>query len=308
VAVAKRLGYPVIIKAAGGGGGKGMRVVHNDMSLRNGYFLAQREAGAAFKDPSVYLESYIEGARHIEVQILRDNDGNGVHLGLRDCSLQRRHQKLIEESPPPGLPSRQCEAICKAALRLAAAVKYVNAGTVEFLVDRRGRFYFMEVNARLQVEHPVTEMVTGVDLVQQQLRISAGDRLKLKQSRIEIEGVAIECRINAEDPDDDFKPSPGKLTFYSPPGGPGIRLDTHVYAGYDVPPHYDALIGKLIVHGKRRKTAISCMRRALDEFVIEGIKTTIPLYRAIFGNTRFLRGKVDTGFIDSLGAENGSED
>ncbi len=300
IAVAKRIGYPVIIKAAGGGGGKGMRVVHNDISLRNGFFVAQREAEAAFKDPSLYIESYIEGARHIEVQILRDNDGNSLHLGLRDCSLQRRHQKLIEESPPPGLPSRLGEAMCKAALKLAVAVNYVNAGTVEFLVDRRGRFYFMEMNARLQVEHPVTEMVTGIDIVEQQFNIASGERLKLKQSRVGINGVAIECRINAEDPDDGFKPSPGKLKFYSPPGGPGIRLDTHVYADYEVPPYYDPLIGKLIVHGRKRSDAIALMRRALDEFVIEGIKTTIPLFRAIFGNERYKQGGVDTGFVESL--------
>jgi len=300
LSVAKRIGYPVIIKAAGGGGGKGMRVVHNDISLRNAFFVAQREAEAAFKDPSLYLEKYIEGARHIEVQVLRDSQGNSLHLGLRDCSLQRRHQKLIEESPPPGLPSRLCDAMCKAALKFAAAVNYVNAGTVEFLVDRRGRFYFMEMNARLQVEHPVTEMVTGVDLVEQQLRIASGERLRLKQGRVGIDGVAIECRINAEDPDDGFRPSPGKLDFYHPPGGPGIRLDSHVYAGYDVPPYYDPLIGKLIAHGRKRADAIALMRRALDEFVIQGVKTTIPLFRAIFGNERYRQGGVDTGFVESL--------
>ena len=300
IAVAKKIGYPVIIKAAGGGGGKGMRIARNDISLRNGFFLAQQEANAAFKDPSLYVEQYIEGARHIEVQILSDAEGRHLHLGMRDCSLQRRHQKLIEESPPPGLPRRLGDAISKAALKLASAVKYVNAGTVEFLVDRRGRFYFMEMNARLQVEHPVTEMVTGVDLLHQQLRIASGGRLRLKQSRIETKGVAIECRINAEDPDDDFKPSPGRLKFYSPPGGPGVRLDTHVYPGYEVSPYYDALIGKLIVHGKKRPEAIACMRRALDEFVIDGVKTTIPLFRSIFGNTRFVQGGVDTGFIETL--------
>ena len=300
ITVARRIGYPVILKAAGGGGGKGMRVAHNDITLRNNFFLAQREAETAFKDSSLYIEKYIDRARHIEVQILRDNEGNCVHLGMRDCSLQRRHQKLIEESPPPNLPSRVGEAITKAAIKMANAVNYVNAGTVEFLVDRRHSFYFMEMNARLQVEHPVTEMVTGVDLVHQQLRIAGGSKLRLKQSRIESNGVSIECRINAEDPEDDFKPSPGRLTFYSPPGGPGVRLDTHVYAGYSVPPYYDPMIGKLIVHGKKRPEAIACMRRALDEFVIEGIKTTVPLYRAIFGNERFRRGGVDTSFVESL--------
>ena len=300
IAIAKRIGYPVIIKAAGGGGGKGMRVVHNDISLQNAFFLAQQEAQAAFKDSSLYIEQYLEGARHIEVQILRDNEGRCVHLGMRDCSLQRRHQKLIEESPPPGLPKRLSEAICKAALKLVTTVKYVNAGTVEFLVDRRGRFYFMEINARLQVEHPVTEMVTGVDLVHQQLRIASGSRLKLKQSHIETDGVAIECRINAEDPDNDFQPSPGTIKFYSPPGGPGIRLDTHVYAGYAVPPYYDALIGKLIVHSRKRANAINCMRRALDEFIITGVHTTIPLFRALFNNSRFIEGGIDTGFIETF--------
>jgi len=305
IAIAKKLGYPVMIKAAAGGGGKGMRVVHNDITLRNAFLLAQREAEAAFKDKSVYLEKYIEGARHIEVQILCDGDDNYLHLGLRDCSLQRRHQKLIEESPPPGLPSRVCDAICKAALKYAEEVKYVNAGTVEFLVDRRGRFYFMEINARLQVEHPVTEMVTGVDLVEQQIRIASGDKLRLKQGRIETNGVAIECRINAEDPDNGFKSSPGTIKFYNPPGGPGVRLDTHVHAGYEVSPHYDALIGKLIVHAKDRSDAIAVMRRALDEFVIEGVKTTIPLYRAIFGNSQFVQGGVDTTFVESLFASSG---
>ena len=300
---ARRIGYPVMIKAAAGGGGKGMRVVHNDISLRNAFFLAQREAEAAFKDSSLYIEKYIEGARHIEVQILCDNDGKAVHLGMRDCSLQRRHQKLIEESPPPGLRKRVGEAISKAALKLAAAVNYVNAGTVEFLVDRRNRFYFMEINARLQVEHPVTEMVTGMDLVEQQIRIAGGARLKIKQSRIETRGVSIECRINAEDPDNGFKPSPGTITLYSPPGGPGVRLDTHVYSGYDVPLYYDPLIGKLIVHGKNRADAIALMRRALDEFVIDGIKTTIPLFRVIFGNTRFVQGGVDTNFLESVFGE-----
>ena len=305
IAIAKRIGYPIIIKAAGGGGGKGMRVVHNDISLRNNFFLAQREAEAAFGDASLYVEKYIEEARHIEVQILRDEHGNCVHLGLRDCSLQRRHQKLIEESPPDKLASRLSDAICKAALKMANATDYVNTGTVEFLVDKRGRFYFMEMNARLQVEHPVTEMVTGIDLVQQQLRIAAGDKLKLKQSRININGAAIECRINAEDPDDGFRPSPGKLKFYNPPGGPGVRLDTHVYAGYEVPPYYDPLIGKLIVHAKNRDAAIKLMRRALGEFVIEGIKTTIPLYQAIFGHPRFTKGRVHTGLIESFFANNG---
>jgi len=304
IAVARKIDYPVILKAAGGGGGKGMRVAHNDMTLRNNFFLAQREAEAAFKDPSLYVEKYIERARHIEVQILRDSDGNCVHLGMRDCSLQRRHQKLVEESPPPNLPSRVADAITHAAIKFANAVNYVNAGTVEFLVDHRHRFYFIEVNARLQVEHPVTEMVTGLDLVYQQIRIASGGKIRLKQSRIENRGVAIECRINAEDPDDGFKPSPGTVKFFNPPGGPGVRMDTHIYSGYTVPPYYDPLIGKLIVHAEKRPEAINLMRRALDETIIEGIKTTIPLYRAIFGNERYRQGDVDTGFIESLYASN----
>jgi len=306
IAVARRIGYPVILKAAGGGGGKGMRVAHNDMTLRNNFFLAQREAETAFKNPSLYIEKYIDRARHIEVQILRDREGNCVHLGMRDCSLQRRHQKLIEETPPANLPTRLGDAITRAAVKMAHAVKYVNAGTVEFLVEggRNPRFYFMEMNARLQVEHPITEMVTGVDLVHQQMRIASGNKLRLKQNRIQTDGVSIECRINAEDPDDNFKPSPGTIKFYNAPGGPGVRLDTHIYSGYQVPSHYDAMIGKLVVHAKKRDDAIKRMRRALDEMVIEGINTTIPLYRSIFGNERFRRGGVDTSFIESLAAGN----
>jgi len=306
IAVARRLGYPVILKAAGGGGGKGMRVAHNDMTLRNNFFLAQREAAAAFNNPSLYIEKYLDHARHIEVQILRDREGTCVHLGMRDCSLQRRHQKLIEETPPANLPSKLGDAITRAAVKMAHAVKYVNAGTVEFLVEggRNPRFYFMEMNARLQVEHPITEMVTGVDLVHQQMRIAGGSKLRLKQNRIQSDGVSIECRINAEDPDDNFKPSPGMIKFFNAPGGPGVRLDTHIYSGYQVPNHYDPMIGKLIVHGKKRDDAIKRMRRALDEMVIEGINTTIPLYRSIFGNERFRRGGVDTSFIESLAAGN----
>jgi acetyl-CoA carboxylase biotin carboxylase subunit len=280
--------------------------VHNEATLRHALPAARAEAEASFKDATVYLEKCIEHARHVEVQVMGDRAGNVLHFYERDCSMQRRHQKLIEESPPPGLPSRVAEAICKAALKYAEAVHYVNAGTVEFLLDRRGRFYFMEINARLQVEHPVTEMVTGVDLVDQQIRIASGEKLHLKQSHVEPKGVAIECRINAEDPDDGFKPSPGVLKFYNAPGGPGVRLDTHVYSGYTVSQYYDPLIGKLIVHGRDRAEAIAIMRRALDEFVIEGVKTTIPLYRTIFANTQFVQGGVDPGFIDLLFAAGGA--
>ncbi len=296
---AKKIGYPVIIKAAAGGGGRGMRVVHNDISLRNAFFTAQREAEAAFKDKSVYLEKYVEGARHIEVQILCDGESY-LHLGMRDCSCQRRHQKLIEESPPPGVPSRVAEAICKAAIKYAESIKYVNAGTVEFLLDRRGRFYFMEINARLQVEHPVTELVTGIDLVHQQIRIASGEKMRMKQGHIRQEGSAIECRINAEDPDAGFKPSPGLIKTYIIPGGPGVRLDSHAYAGYKVSPHYDPMIGKLVVYGKKRSEAIAATRRALAEFHIEGIKTTIPLYRRIFNDAAFVQGGIDTSYLDSF--------
>ncbi len=298
IKAAKRIGYPVIVKAVAGGGGKGMRIAHNDMSLINNLFLARREAQASFKDPSVYVEKCIEGARHIEVQILADNHRNIIHLGLRDCSLQRRHQKLIEESPPYGLGKSLGHAICKAALKIARAVKYTNAGTVEFLVDKKGSFYFIELNARLQVEHPVTEMVTGVDLVKQQLLIASGERLKIRQKQVRTRGVAIECRINAEDPSDGFKPCPGILTMYNPPGGPGVRVDSYAYTGYEIPQYYDPMVGKLIVHQNKRDEAIAAMKRALDEFVVEGVKTTIPLYQSIFENRYYLKGQVDTTFID----------
>ena len=298
IAAAKRIGYPVIIKATAGGGGRGMRIAHNDMSLANSMFTARREAEAAFNDPTIYLERYVESARHIEVQILGDNHGDIIHLGLRDCSLQRRHQKLIEESPPPGLSRHLSEAICRAAVKLARAVNYTNAGTVEFLVDKRGRFTFNEFNARLQVEHPVTEMITGVDLVKEQLRIATGERLRHRQKDIAFNGVSIECRINAEDPEDNFRPCPGRITFFSPPGGPGVRLDTHIYNGCVVPAQYDALLGKLIVWGRDREEAIATTRRALDEFIIEGVKTTIPLFRDIFGHSRFVEGRIDTSFLD----------
>ena len=305
IEAAKLIGYPVMVKACAGGGGRGMRVAHNDMSLVNAFFLARREAEAAFKDPAVYVEKYIERVRHVEVQLLADEHGTMVHCGMRDCSVQRRYQKLIEESPPPGLRKSVAESICRAAIKLARAVGYTNAGTVEFLVDRKGRFYFSEMNARLQVEHPVTEMVTGLDLVGQQLAIASGSRLRLRSRQLEPQGVSIECRINAEDPDDGFRPSPGKLTRFSPPGGLGVRVDSHGYVGYEVSSYYDALLAKLIVHRQKRPEAIACMRRALDEFAIEGVKTTVPLFQKIFGHTDFIRGGVDTGFIESV--RSGSE-
>jgi acetyl-CoA carboxylase biotin carboxylase subunit len=296
--LAHAMGYPVLIKAAAGGGGRGMRVARNDISLRSGLTAARQEAEKAFKDGSVYLEKYIEQPRHVEVQLLGDRHGNVVHLWERDCSLQRRHQKLVEESPAPNLPADVREQICQAAVRLAKAAGYHNAGTCEFLVDRQNRFYFIEVNARIQVEHPVTELVTGIDLVQQQIRVAAGEPLGFRQDDVAHRGAAMECRINAEDPAADFRPSPGAVARWQVPGGPGVRLDTHVVPGYRVPPNYDSLVAKLLVHRPTRPEAIACMRRALAEFVVEGIKTTIPLHREIFHNARFMEGQVDTTFIE----------
>jgi acetyl-CoA carboxylase biotin carboxylase subunit len=297
-ALAQAMGYPVLIKAAAGGGGRGMRVAHNDLSLRSGLQAARQEAEAAFKDGSVYLEKYLERPRHVEVQFLADRHGNAVHLWERDCSLQRRHQKLLEESPAPDLPDKVRQAMCEAAVRLARAAGYENAGTCEFLVDREHRFYFIEVNARIQVEHPVTELVTGIDLVQAQIRIAAGEPLPFRQEDVAHRGAALECRINAEDPAHGFRPSPGTVTRWQPPGGPGVRLDSHVVAGYRVPPHYDSLIAKLLVHRPTRGEALATMRRALGEFVVEGVQTTIPLHREVLANAAFVAGPVDTGFLE----------
>jgi acetyl-CoA carboxylase biotin carboxylase subunit len=296
--LAHAIGFPVLIKAAAGGGGRGMRVARNDISLQTGLKQAQQEAENAFKDGSVYLEKYIEQPRHVEVQILGDRHGNVVHLWERDCSLQRRHQKLVEESPAPNLPPQVREEICAAAVRLVKTAGYQNAGTCEFLVDKQHRFYFIEVNARIQVEHPVTELVTGIDLVREQIRIAAGEPMPFRQDDIVHRGVAMECRINAEDPAAGFRPSPGLIQRWQPPGGPGVRLDTHAVAGYRVPPTYDSLVAKLLVHQPTRPEAIACMRRALGEFVIEGIKTTIPLHREIFTHSAFVEGQVDTTFIE----------
>ncbi|MFN3485130.1 MAG: acetyl-CoA carboxylase biotin carboxylase subunit [Planctomycetota bacterium] len=297
--VAHRVGYPVMIKAAGGGGGRGMRVAHNDVSLVNSFLAAQAEAGAAFRNSALYIEKYIDKARHIEIQILADAHGNVVHLGERDCTIQRRFQKLIEEAPSPAMTPSLRKEMGNAAVTFARAAKYVNAGTCEFLVDERGKFYFIEMNARIQVEHPVTEMVTGIDLVKEQIRVAAGERLRFSQRDIVFDGVAIECRINAENPNDGFKPSPGKISAYYPPGGPGVRVDSHVYAGYQIPPYYDSMIGKLIVHRKTREETLAAMKRALSEFVIEGVPTTIPLHQAIFDHTQYMKGQVDTTFIES---------
>jgi acetyl-CoA carboxylase biotin carboxylase subunit len=275
-----------------------MRVARNDISLRTGLQAARQEAEKAFKDGSVYLEKYIEQARHVEVQILADRHGGVVHLWERDCSLQRRHQKLVEESPAPNLAAEVRRAICEAAVKLVRAAGYQNAGTCEFLVDRQHNFYFIEVNARIQVEHPVTELVTGIDLVREQIRLAAGLPLAFTQDQVVQRGVAMECRINAEDPAADFRPSPGVVGRWQPPGGPGVRLDTHIVSGYRVPPNYDSLVAKLLVHQPTRALALACMRRALAEFVVEGIKTTIPLHREIFNHSSFIEGQVDTTFIE----------
>lgn len=296
--VAEEIGYPVLIKATAGGGGKGIRPARNDMALRSELKAAAAEAEKAFKNPGVYIEKLIEKPRHVEVQILADHHGNVVHLWERDCTMQRRHQKLIEESPAPNLPQSVREDICKAAVRLVTEAGYTNAGTCEFLVDPDNRFYFIEVNARIQVEHPVTEMVTGIDLIQQQLRIASGEPLPFQQRSIPCNGAGMEVRINAEDPDNGFRGCPGTITRLRIPGGPGVRFDSHVHEGYRISPYYDSMIGKLIVHRPTREAAIACMRRALDEFVIEGVKTTIPLARKILDHSTFTEGRGDTGFVE----------
>lgn len=298
LAIAEKIGYPILIKATAGGGGKGMRVARNDISLKAGLKAAAMEAEKAFNNAGVYLEKYIENPRHVEVQIIADLHGEVVHLWERDCSTQRRHQKLIEESPAPNLPQSVREDICKAAVRLIQSAQYTNAGTVEFIVDKNNQFYFIEVNARIQVEHPVTEMVTGVDLIQQQIKVASGEALPWKQRAIPCQGAAIEVRINAEDPDNDFRPSPGKITKLRVPGGHGVRWDSHIHEGYVVGPYYDSMVGKLIVHKPTREQAIACMKRCLDEFVVEGIKTTIPLLKRILNHTAFVEGKMDTTFIE----------
>jgi acetyl-CoA carboxylase, biotin carboxylase subunit len=298
--LAEEIGYPVIIKAAAGGGGRGMRVAHNNVSLRAGLKAAQAEAENAFKDATVYLEKYVEMGRHVEVQILADNYGNCVHLWERDCTLQRRHQKLVEESPSPVLDAKVRTSLCEAAVRLVKAAGYTNAGTVEFLVDRDQNYYVLEVNARIQVEHPVTESVTGIDLIKEQIRIAAGEKLGYSQKDIRQTGHAIECRINAEDPARNFAPCPGKIEELRVPGGPGVRLDSHVYCGYRIPPNYDSMIGKLIVHRPTRTLAIAAMKRALSEFHIAPTRTTIPLHLQIMDNPHFLSGDVDTGFVERV--------
>jgi acetyl-CoA carboxylase biotin carboxylase subunit len=298
--LAHKLGYPVMVKAAAGGGGRGMRIAHNDISLKNMLAVARSEAGAAFKDSTVYIEKVLERARHVEIQMLADHQGNLIHLGERDCSIQRRFQKLIEETPSPGIDEKLRDRLTRAAMRIAHAVGYTNAGTVEFLVDESGRYYFIEMNARLQVEHPVTEQVTGVDLVKEQIRVAAGEELSLEQKKVEFRGTAIECRINAEDPADGFRTSPGTITQFIPPGGPGVRVDTHCHAGYDVKPFYDSMIAKLIVHQPDRPQALACLRRALSEFVIQGIHTTIPLYKDLIQHARYVNGDFNVHFVEEF--------
>jgi acetyl-CoA carboxylase biotin carboxylase subunit len=297
--LAKKLGYPVIVKASAGGGGKGIKIAHNDGKLISAFLTAQTEAEAAFGNGEVYIEKFIEEPRHIEVQIMADSFGNVVHLGERDCSVQRRHQKLIEESPAPGMSAKLRKKIGDAAIKAAKAFKYENAGTIEFLLDKNEDFYFMEMNTRLQVEHPVTEMVTGLDLVKEQLRVAAGEKLSFTQEQVEITGHAIECRINAEDPDNNFMPSPGKIDFWRMPGGPGIRLDSHIYTGYSIPPFYDSMIAKLIAYGKNRQDAITVMLRALREIEVKPVKTTAPLHVRVLSHPRFRQGSVNTKFIET---------
>ena len=297
--IAEGIGYPVIIKATAGGGGKGMRVVHSPASLPNLYAMTRAEAQASFGNSDVYIEKFCENPRHVEVQILADNHGNVIHLGERDCSIQRRHQKLIEEAPCPVITAAQRKELCECAVNAAKSIGYTSAGTMEFLLDKQGDFYFMEMNTRVQVEHPVTEMITGVDIIKEQIRVAYGEPLRYKQKDIKINGHSIECRINAEDPFK-FTPCPGKIDGYHPPGGLGVRIDSAVYDQYVVLPHYDSMIAKLIVHADTREEAIKRMARALDEFIIGGIKTTIKFHQRIMSNKDFIEGDIDTGFIERL--------
>src|SRR5688500_3541459 len=300
---AKRIGYPVMIKAVAGGGGRGMRVAHNDISLIKGYHTARSEAEKAFGNSNVYIEKYIENPHHIEFQILADNRGSIIHLGERDCSIQRRNQKVVEETPSPLLENKfkkLRKKMGRAAIRIAEEAHYTNAGTVEFIVDDHGNFYFLEVNKRIQVEHPITEEVTGIDLVKQQIMIAMGEPLRISQNDVHIRGHAIECRINAEDPFDDFRPSPGRIEMYYSPGGRGVRVDSHAYAGYTIPPHYDSMIGKLITFGKDRREAMDKMSRALGEYMLTGVETTISFEQAVLQDPNFRRGVYSTTFVEQL--------
>ncbi|MED3783345.1 acetyl-CoA carboxylase biotin carboxylase subunit [Geobacillus stearothermophilus] len=298
-AIAAEIGYPVIIKATAGGGGKGIRVARNEEELVKGINITQQEAATAFGNPGVYIEKYIEDFRHVEIQVLADSYGNTIHLGERDCSIQRRLQKLVEEAPSPALDDDMRRRMGEAAVKAAKAVNYMGAGTVEFIYDHRNKqFYFMEMNTRIQVEHPVTELITGVDLVKEQIRVAAGEKLSLTQEDVSFNGWAIECRINAENPAKNFMPSPGKIAMYLPPGGPGVRVDSAAYPGYTIPPYYDSMIAKLIVHAPTREEAIARMRRALSEFVIEGIHTTIPFHIKLMEHEKFQSGEFNTKFLE----------
>jgi acetyl-CoA carboxylase biotin carboxylase subunit len=296
IRIARKIGYPVIIKAAGGGGGRGMRVVHTEAALLNAVTMTKTEAGAAFGNPEVYMEKYLENPRHVEIQILADEFKNAVWLGERDCSMQRRHQKVIEEAPAPGIPRKIVERIGDRCAEACRKMGYRGAGTFEFLYEN-GEFYFIEMNTRVQVEHPVTEMITGVDIVQEQIRVAAGEKLRFRQRDIELRGHAIECRINAEDPFK-FTPSPGKIVSWHPPGGPGIRVDSHVYAGYYVPPNYDSMVGKVIAYGPTREQAIRRMQIALSEMAVEGIQTNIPLHRELLVDARFIEGGTNIHYLE----------
>ncbi|MBP7088894.1 MAG: acetyl-CoA carboxylase biotin carboxylase subunit [Candidatus Omnitrophica bacterium] len=298
--LAKKIGYPLILKAKAGGGGKGMRICHSDVRLASALLTAQSEAQAAFGDSEVYIEKFIENPRHIEVQIAADNYGNAIYLGERDCSIQRRHQKIIEEAPSPVVDKHLRRKLGELCLKGIKSMGYRNVGTIEFLLDKNGNFYFMEMNTRIQVEHPITEEITGIDLVKLQILIAAGEKLNLKQEDISIQGTAIECRVNAEDPENGFLPSPGPIEFCYIPGGYGVRVDTNIYAGYHIPPHYDSLIAKVITKAKVRKDTLKIMDRALSEFLIEPTKTTINLCRDIINDPDFKRGKYNTGFLDKF--------
>ncbi len=295
--LAEEIGFPVMIKAKAGGGGKGMRIARSAVEFDGLFTMAAREAEASFGNGDLYVEKLVEGARHVEIQVLGDRYNNAVHLGERDCSIQRRHQKLIEESPSPALTPELRREMGAAAVRGVEAIGYVGAGTVEFLLDGNGSYYFLEMNTRIQVEHPVTEEVTGYDLLKEQLKVAAGEPLAVPDG-VELRGHAIECRVNAEDPENDFRPAPGTITTFHPPGGPGVRVDTHVYGGYTIPPYYDSLIAKLIVRARTRDEAIARARFALEMFVIEGVKTTIPFLREVLDHPDFCEGKVDTHFLD----------
>jgi acetyl-CoA carboxylase biotin carboxylase subunit len=304
VKAAKGMGFPVLIKAAAGGGGKGMRVAADEDTFARSFQAARTEAEAAFGDGKVYIEKYLARPRHVEIQVIGDVHGRVAHLGERECSIQRRHQKLIEESPSPAVDARLREKMGKAAVKAARAIDYHSAGTVEFLLDQDGSFYFMEMNTRIQVEHPVTELVTGYDLIKEQIRVAAGEKHTVPdKSAVQLNGHALECRINAEDPERNFQPSPGEITIWHAPGGPGVRVDSHAYQGYRVPPHYDSLLAKLIVHGRDRQESLIRMRLALESFIVEGVKTTIPFLLELLQDPDVVAGNIDTKFLERRMAE-----